>query len=661
MSKLQAANAEAKLAEAFQCLHARPERSESLCRAVLAEGDDPGARLMLAGARRLLGDFAGACALAQGVAGEHTNWGGAQFEHGMALGRLGRHADALDALRRAESLGAIPGLPREIGDQMYAMGDLAGAEQAYLLHLSARTFEPLVHGALAAAQRNDAARAERDLRMQLAHYPSDVLALRHLAELLSASGRFDEAEGVLRKCLERAPSFALGRFGLAMVLLHNHKLAPALEEAEALLARDPQRLEYLNLKADALGRIGDFEAAATCLELIIAINPDQASAWHSYGHVLRSLGRREQCESAYRRAIALQASLGEAYWGLANLKTFRFGASDLAAMREHATLMPPGDDRISLLFALGKAFEDIGDFEPAFAAYSEANAARRIRFPFDRSESVAFAQRARQVFTPTMFSELQNLGYPAEDPIFIVGMPRSGSTLVEQILASHSSVEGTMELVELIAMVKRLEAGGSYPELLADMRADDLRALGEEYLKRTRVFRKTAAGRFIDKLPNNFAHTGLIHLILPRARIIDVRRHPLACCVSNFKQHWATGQNFAYDLTDLGVAYRNYVELMAHFDIVLPGRVYRVIYEDLVASPEAEIRRLLNVCGLQFEELCLRFYDNDRAIRTPSSEQVRRPIFNSGLDNWRPFEPWLAPLKSALGAVLDTYPAAPPI
>lgn len=650
------------LAEAFRLLVSDPARSELLCRAHLVQQDDPGARLLLAGALREQGKFADAHALTRALSNAHPNWAGAVFEHGLVLARLQRHAEALDVLQRAERLGPLPGVWREIGDQYWALGDRAAAEGAYLRHLASQAPEALIHEAVTALRGGDKAGAEQRLRRQLARHPGDVLAMRLLAEHLSAADRYGESEALLRACLERTPSFALARYGLAMVLVHDHRVPPALEQLDLLLRQEPGRFEYLNLKADALGRLGEFEAAAACLEQIIAEHPAHAAqAWSNYGHILRALGRRAACEAAYKRAIELGAT-GEAYWGLANLKTYQFLASDIAAMRALAARPDlVGESKTALLFALGKALEDERDYAGAFAAYAEANAHHRARITHSDAERQDAVRRARRVFTPSFFAERQGLGAIADDPIFIVGMPRSGSTLVEQIIASHSRVEGTQELVELLAIAKRMEREGRYPELLSDMGGEALRALGEEYLERARAFRKTDAPRFIDKMPNNFTQIGLIHLILPRARIVDVRRHPLACCFSIFKQHWASGQTFAYKLEEIGAFYRAYVELMAHFDAVLPGRVHRVIYEDLVAHPEAEIRRLLEACGLAFEEQCLRFYENKRPVRTPSSEQVRRPINTEGLEAWKPFEHWLGPLKDALGPVLDLYPAAPPL
>ena len=648
------------LAEAFRLLHSEPARSEQLCRKALQQTDDPGARLLLAGALRVQGDYAGAFEITRIVALDNPNWPGAQFEHALAAAGLGRHAEALEKLNRLAGTIELPGLWRAIGDQYWAMGDRKSAEQEYLRHLSSRTLEPLVHEALSALQRNDAAAAERALVRQVELYPGDVLALRHLAEVLSAADRYEEAERLLRALLERAPSFALARFGLASVLLHDHRLPPALEQVDLLLAQEPKRREYLHLKTQVLVRLGNSVAAAECMETLLSVHPDDAAAWVSYAHSLRMLGRRSECEQAYRKAIAIKPGSGDAYWGLANLKTFRFEPADIEAMRFQAE-RTDRENRSSILFALGKALEDLRDYEGAFAAYSRANAEHRGRTTYDPEERPQAVRLARRLYTPEFFAAHSGAGSPAQDPIFVVGMPRSGSTLVEQILASHSSVEGTMELIELLAMVRRLRKEGEFPEMLRDAPPARLRALGEEYLERARPFRKTNAPRFIDKMPNNFSQVGLIQLILPNARIVDVRRNPLACCLSIFKMQWATGQTFAYGLEDIGAYYRSYVELMAHFDAVLPGRVHRVIYEDLVADTEGKVRRLLDACGLPFEDQCLRFYENKRTVLTPSSEQVRQPIYTSGLDSWRPFEPWLDPLKRTLGPVLDAYPEAPPL
>lgn len=659
MTSARGGQAIATFESAYRRLLSEPAECERICRGILASGDSAVIRMLLASALRLQADYAGAEILASNLVREIPNWAGAHFEQGMALGGLGQHADALAAFAQVERLGEVPGLWREIGAQHWAKGDKPAAAAAFLRHLASPLIESSLQEALTRQSAKDIDGAERAFTLHLKHYPDDVLALRYYAEFCSSQDRYDEAEGLLRRCLERAPTFELARFGLAMVLLHAHAVAPALEQAEHLLTMSPNRLEYMALKADALGRLGDFAGAASYLENILALYPGLGAMWVNLGHMLRALGRRVDCEAAYKKAISLNFPLGEAHWGLANLKTYRFQPSEISSMRAYAAASKPSDDRTAVLFALGKALEDQRDYAGAFEAYDTGNRERRNVLPYEHDERDDSLRRAMTVYTPSFFEERRGFGSPSTEPIFIVGMPRSGSTLVEQILASHSAVEGTMELIELLMIARRLGQSEPFPEIMRAQTTEACRALGEEYLARAQVFRKTQAPRFIDKMPNNFIQTGFIHLILPNARIIDVRRHPLACGFSNFKQHWATGQAFAYDLGDIGKYYRTYVELMAHFDSVLPGRVHRVIYEDLVATPEVETRRLLAACGLEFEERCLRFFENDRAVRTPSSEQVRRPVNRDGLDSWRPFEPWLGPLKAALGPVLDAYPAVP--
>lgn len=659
MTTSAAASRAPEFEAAFRTLLTDPAESARLCRVVLERGESPGAKLLLAAALRLQGDFKEAETLATSLAQAVPRWAGAHFEQGMAVSRLGRPGEALRIFATVDRLGELPGLWREIGDARWAEGDHAGAEQAYLQHLASRVLEPGVHAGIERHRAGDLVGAEAAYKLQLKHYPHDVLALRLFAEFCSSLDRYEESEALLRACLARVPNFSLGRFGLANVVLHKNEPLNALVEIEALLARDAARYEYLSLKADALGRLGRYDDALVVLESMTTLFPNVGSIWLNYGHILRTLGRRAECEMAYRKAIALGGPVGEASWGLANLKTYRFGADELAGMRRQLAALPPGDDRVALGFAIGKALEDEKDHEAAFRSYAAANAERRATLPYDHTEREAQLRDARTVLTRQFFEKKTGSGAKAADPIFIVGMPRSGSTLVEQILASHSMVEGTQELLELLMIARRLGLEASYPAALGDLEHNALLALGEEYLSRTRVFRHTSAPRFIDKMPNNFAHVGLIHLILPNARIIDVRRHPLACGFSNFKQHWASGQSFSYDLADIGRFYRNYVELMAHYDAVLPGRVHRVIYEHLVADPELQTRALLAACDLPFEEGCLRFFENDRAVRTPSSEQVRKPVNSEGLDAWRPFEPWLVPMKSALGQVLDLYPDVP--
>ncbi len=508
--------------------------------------------------------------------------------------------------------------------------------------------------------------AERLLRPHLKEKPTDIAAIRMMAELAGRLGRYGDSENLLRRALELAPGFTAARANLATVLYRQNRSAEAIEILDHLLDEEPANPSHQNLKAAALGRIGGYEEAIALYAALLERQPGHAKMWMSNGHVLKTVGRRDEGIAAYRRAIALAPTLGEAWWSLANLKTVKLGESDVAAMT--AALEAPGlfdEDRFHLHFALGKALEDLEEAERSFVHYAEGNRLRRAAIAYDPAEIDDQVERSIALFTPAFFAARSGRGNSAPDPIFVLGMPRAGSTLIEQILASHPEIEGTMELPDIPALARKVGGRklrsevGAYPERLAELSADALCALGEEYLERTRVQRRTGRPFFVDKMPNNWAHAGFIHLILPHAKIVDARRHPLACGFSNFKQHFARGQGFSYDLAEFGRYYSGYIRLMRHFDEVLPGRVYRVIHERLVEAPEKEVRRLLDHLGLAFDPACLRFHENERAVRTASSEQVRRPINREGLDQWRAYERWLGPLKDALGPVLDAYPEAP--
>lgn len=568
-----------------------------------------------------------------------------------------------------EILKAAPEHPqalRLLGAALRRQGDVAGAEAAYLRSVKASVNDPELVAAANALSENRLAAAEQILRGVLKARPTDVAAIRMLAETGMRLGRYDDAEKLLARCVELAPGFTAARHNYATVLYRNNKPVEAIGQLDLLLAGEADNPAYLNLKAAALGRIGEYEGAIELYARVLRTHARHPKTWMSYGHALKTVGRQADAIEAYRRSLALAPQLGEAWWSLANLKTVTFSREDVAAMEAELARTDIGDeDRFHLHFALGKALEDEGRWEASFRHYEQGNALRRRDLGYEADETSLHVKRSKALFTPAFFAERAGQGCPAPDPIFIVGLPRSGSTLVEQILSSHSQVEGTQELPDIIAMAKRLgglakrSSAGRYPDVLAELSPADLKVLGEEYLARAKVHRKLGRPFFIDKMPNNWAHLGLICLVLPNAKIVDARRHPLGCGFSGFKQHFARGQGFTYDLTDIGRYYADYVELMAHFDVVLPGRVHRVIYEQMVTDPEAETRRLLDYCGLPFEEACLRFYENERAVRTASSEQVRKPIFTDAADHWRNYDIWLGPLKAALGPVLNAYPEAP--
>ena len=422
--------------------------------------------------------------------------------------------------------------------------------------------------------------AERILKPHLKDDPFDVRAIRMLAELAARVGRLKESETLLRRALEIDPNFTAARANLAMVLGRSGRPAEALELLDAIFEAEPDRPGNLNLKGATLARLGDFEQALGFYEQVLARGANQPRTLLTYGHMLKTIGRQDEAISAYRKAIAINPDLGEVWWSLANLKTVRFSETDIVAMRsalERDDLKD--DDRFHLEFSLGKAHHDVGQSDQAFAHYASGNALRRKYHPFNADHLTKVVDRSIELFTADLLSRPG--GNPAPDPIFVVGMPRAGSTLVEQILSSHSLVEGTAELPDMPGIAR---GGGKYPASAVELSADERCAAGDEYLKRSSVQRRTDRPFFVDKLPNNWLFVPFIHFVLPNAKIIDARRHPLGCCVSNFRQHFARGQDFTYDLTDLGHYYSDYVRLMAHVDTVVPGRVHRVIYEQMIGG-----------------------------------------------------------------------------
>ena len=660
------------LAQAFEhaerLLEVDPRMAVEQARAILeAVPRHADTTRLLAAALRLSGQPQAALDTVAPLAQALPNMSRAQLELGLSLEQLGRTAEAVRAFDRASAL--EPRLSeawRGLSENLDLLGDSVGAEKALARQLRASTRDPALVEAATALADNRLGEAEQILRERLKADAGDVAAIRMLAEAGARLGRYADAEALLTRCVELAPNFAAARHNLATMLYRQNKNAEALGEIETLTAKDVRHPGYANLHAAILARLGEYDRAIAVYDRVLADYPNQPKGWMSYGHALKTVGRQADCVAAYRRALEQAPTLGEAWWSLANLKTVKFGEEDLAAMT--AALDAEGlsdEDRLHLHYSLGKAHEDAELWDASFAHYAAGAAIRRKQLDYDPEENAADTARTKAVFNPAFLAARAGQGSQAPDPIFVVGLPRSGSTLVEQILASHSLVEGTMELPDLIVMARRLggktatRAESSYPESLEDLSADDLKALGEEFLERTRIQRKSGKPFFIDKMPNNFAHAGLIHLILPNAKIIDARRHPLGCCFSGFKQHFARGQAFSYDLTDIGRYYADYVELMAHFDAVLPGRVHRVVYEHMIADPETEIRALLAHCGLPFEEACLSPHQNERAVRTASSEQVRRPIFKDAVEHWQKFESHLSPLKQALGPTLDAYPNAP--
>ena len=550
---------------------------------------------------------------------------------------------------------------RLLGRALRALGREDEAELAEVAAVRAATGDPAMLTIASALFANDLTTAEAGLRERLTRQPFDVAAIRMMAELAARLGRLHDAEALLRRAVELAPAFTAARANLATVLYKQARYAEAAEVLDTVLARDPGNPGNRNLLAATLGRIGDYDEALGIYGELVEVFPTHAKLWMSYGHMLKTVGRQEEAVAAYRRALDVQPGLGEVWWSLANLKTVAFDPQDIAAMERALADDAGHEDALHLHFALGKAYGDDGSaIEQSFRHYAAGNRLRSVELAYDPDATTAQVDRMIAVMTPPFVEDHHDVGHPAADPVFILGLPRAGSTLLEQILSSHSAVEGTMELPDLpsIAMREAKRMGGDrrdWPDALAMIPPERFAELGAEYLERTRVQRKSDKPFYIDKLPNNWAYAGFIHLILPNATIIDARRHPLDCCFSNFRQHFAKGQGFSYDLNHIGRYYADYARAMDHYDQVLPGRIHRVIHERLLDDPTREVKALLAHMDLPFEEACLAFHRNDRAVRTASSEQVRRPINRDGVDVWQPYAPWLGPLTDALGDLPETY------
>jgi tetratricopeptide (TPR) repeat protein len=658
------ADTDSKLARAAARLDSDPAAAARVASEILAQ--QPGhaaASLLLATASRNIGHTEVALGVLQELARTQPTSAVVQLELGRAYRLAGQPAQALPPLQRAVQL--EPNLAdgwRELSTELAAAEDMNGADAAYARYAALTPESAQLAEAAAALAENRLAVAENLLVRYLRVSPRDPPALRLLAQVALRREDFAGAERLLHECLARVPGYSQARYDLACALLTQQKAASVLPLVERLLALDPANRAYRDLKARVLSLTGQQDQAIEIFAALLAEQPDHGPAWMNYGHELKAAGRVQETVAAYRRSIALAPRNGAAYWSLANLKTFRFEPSEVAAMRAALQRDNLGhDERVHFEFALGRALEDAALFSESAEHYAAANALRRTATPYEAAKLTAHVARAKKLYSQQFFAARSGWGSEADDPIFVVGLPRAGSTLLEQILASHSRVEGTRELDEIPAIARDLgnthdNAGPAYPQSVGALEAVAVRALAERYLEETRVYRVGGRPRFIDKMPNNFLHVGLIHLLFPRAAIIDARRHPLGCAVSVFKQHFANGHAFAYDLMDIGRYYRDYVELMEHFDTVLPGRVHRVFYENVVADVRGETQRLLAYCGLPFEEQCLRFHENPRIVQTASSQQVRQPIFAESVRQWRRYEPWLGPLQETLGDIVAQYP-----
>ncbi len=624
---------------------------------VATRGDDPEVLYFAAVTARMRGDLPAAHRLLDQLIERAPYLGRAWQERGHCHRQAGNRERAIAAYERATDLNPLLTASLKLLVAHYQQADPAKTGELIEKIHDVEGHPPELLAALSAYYDQDYTLAEERIRAYLMKAPADPVAMRLLAELGTRLGEYEDAEFILERCCHLNPGFLPARFDYAEVLSKRFKFETALTVAEKLVAAEPANPQFLMQRANLMLHVGRTEDAADEYSRLQANAPDHTTVSLTYGHALKTLGRIDAAVAAYRRAYTVRPDFGDAYWSLANLKTYRFTPDEIEVMVDEEG--KPGiavDDRIHLCFALGKAFEDAREYARSFEYYQRGNALRQGVAQYKPNAITREFDRQIEHCDAALFADKAGAGCPAPDPIFILGLPRAGSTLLEQILASHSQVEGTTELPDVMATASRLsgrlaaDAQEIYPANLRELSAEKLAELGQAYIDSTRIHRVEGTPFFIDKMPNNFRHIGLIHLMLPNARIIDARREPLACGFSVFKQLFAQGQDFSYDLDHIGRYYTDYVRLMDHWDAVLPGRVLKVQHEDVIEDLEGQVRRILDYCGLPFEQSCVEFHRTERAVRTPSSEQVRRPINRDGTEVWKNFDPWLGPLKAALGA-----------
>ena len=615
---------------------------------------------MLAVAQRYLGRIAAALATLVRLEELHPDYPRLHQERGYCHVAQRSAVPAIAAFERAVALNpALPGSWRTL-HRLYTMaGRRIEADNAAAHVAKLATLPTAIVTARSMFADGEIEAAETMVRRYLLEHGDHIEGMRLLAQIGMKLDVLDDAELLLESVLEKAPDYRPARYDYAQVLLQRHKHRQAREQIRMLREEEPDERTYRITQATLATELGECEQALGEYRRLLEETPDHAELHLSMAHTLKTLGRQQDAVEAYRRAAQTRPGYGDAYWSLANLKTYRFTDEELASMRAAGAAPRTAlADRFHLCFALGKALEDRGEYAESFSYYERGNALKKSECRYRPEFIERNTQLQIEVCTPQLFAARRGWGDPSNVPIFIVGLPRAGSTLIEQILASHSCVEGTMELSDIPRLAQSLQGRESgaeqprYPGVLAELPAEDFKRFGGRYLADTALYR-SGKPRFIDKMPNNFRHIGLMHLILPNARIIDARRAPMACCFSNFKQLFASGQPFTYSLEDIARYYRTYVELMAHWDRVLPGKVLRVQHERLVADLEPQVRRILDFCGLDFEPGCLEFHKTSRRVHTASSEQVRRPINTEGLEQWRHFEPWLGPLAETLGELTE--------
>jgi tetratricopeptide (TPR) repeat protein len=656
------ASIELELMRAAMLLESDPAAAARQAIAVLASS--PGhaaANLLLAAARRRQGGPPDALGSLESLAHGEPNSPLLQLELGLAYAACDRTGESIAALERAVELdGNLAEGWRALSAQQLRAGNTAAADGAYARYRRVAADPPELAAAYAAFDQGRLVDAEAVTRGRLPGGTDPVAAYTLLAAIAAKRGDNSAEEDALKRILSLAPCDNGAREQLARLLLRLER-AEALAVIERLLLADPHSGTVLVLKAEALQLADRHDEALAIITGLLAREPHNPDYWLLAGNQQRFMGKTADAIRSYQRTVELRPGYGLAYWALSNLGTYSVSTAEITAMRRELNAAPAaGVDATHFEFALGRALETRLEFADSFEHYRRGNARARATFSYDANSMTSFVNRFKSTFTHRFFAERSHWGDQGKEAIFIVGLPRSGSTLLEQILASHSQVEGTRELAYIPAMARELagspETAVRYPENMPALAQSDIAALAQRYLSSVRAHRPQGKARFIDKMHGNFASLGLIQLMFPRAAIIDARRHPMGCGFACYKQLFIPGMNFAYELNELGLYYRDYVDLMEHIEGVLPQRVYRLHYESLVADTANEVQRILAYCDLPFEPGCLRFHENKRVVQTISSQQVRQPIYAEGVDQWRHFEPWLEPLRQPLQSLIEKYP-----
>ena len=645
------------------------EARSLLDEALYAEAENFEARYTLAVLNRAEGQIDQAKALLQALVDEKPDFGRGFQELGLCELALKQEPAAISAFEQAVEVdGSLIESWKFLATAYRRKGDSRAEQAAMQIEFLASLPQELrtVISYLAANRLGD---AERLCRYFMQQNKTHVEGMRLMAEIATRTGVFDDAEFLLETVMELAPDHIEAEIQLAHVLLRRQRFHKAYKRVKAIYERNKNPSSQVQaLYASVCFGVGENDAAIKTYQEMIRVSPNDPQLRVSLAHIYNATGESPKAVDLFKQAYGLKPDFGDAFWSLANTKSYRFTEEELAAMTDRVSAPSTSQiDKTQMHFALGKAYEDGKDYDTAFSHYQAGNTLKRETSNHSKEQLDIRISTQLDVCTAELFERLKDVGHDAPDPIFILGLPRAGSTLLEQILASHSKVDGTMELHDILDLAKRLrgrdkasDPSPRYPRILGELPTERFAQFGQQFIEDTRAYRGTAP-YFIDKMPNNFFHIGLIKLILPNAKVIDARRHPMACCFSGYKQLFGEGQEFSYGLEEIGNYYRQYVDLMNHWDEVLPGFVLRVQHEDVIADLEGQVRRILDFCGLEFEESCVEFHKTKRTVRTPSAEQVRQPINKSGVDQWCNFESHLDPLKHALGPeILEAYGITPP-